>query len=196
MKLAGELRVLIAAARQALAMPAANPQACEDAAAFLQRVAGIEAGICQHCRKGRWLTIAVLKAEPGCASAARAAEHARASQDANAPCPGAAMTSPRPSPLGRRQHRQLKSALTPAVTPAAPALGRRSANTAATAIASPTMAPAKAVNAGSDLPLDADQPTAADQRQRNHHTQATRRAQKRSPKPHLSLTFPRGCTAR
>ena len=25
-------------------MPAANPQACEDAAAFLQRVAGIEAG--------------------------------------------------------------------------------------------------------------------------------------------------------
>ena len=34
----------LAAARQALAMPAANPQACEDAAAFLQRVAGIEAG--------------------------------------------------------------------------------------------------------------------------------------------------------
>ena len=33
----------LAAARQALAMPAANPQACEDAAAFLKRVAGIEA---------------------------------------------------------------------------------------------------------------------------------------------------------
>ena len=89
-----------------------------------------------------------------------------------------------------------KSALTPAVTPAAPALGRRSANTAPTAIASPTMAPAMAVNAGSALALDADQPTVADQRQQNHHTQATRRAQKRSPKPHLSLTFPRGCTAR
>ena len=42
----------------------------------------------------------------------------------------------------------------------APALGRRSANTAATAIASPTMAPAKAVNAGSDLAIDAAQPTA------------------------------------
>ena len=34
----------LAAARQALAMPAANAQACENAAAFLQRVAGIEAG--------------------------------------------------------------------------------------------------------------------------------------------------------
>ena len=86
-------------------------------------------------------------------------------------------------------------AIKSALTPAAPALGRRSANTAATAIASPTMAPAKAVNAGTDLALDADQPIARDQRQRNHHTQATRQAQKPSPKPHLSLTFPRGCTA-
>ena len=83
-----------------------------------------------------------------------------------------------------------------AVTPVVPALGQRSATTAATAIASPTMAPAKAVNAGSDLAIDADQPTAADQRQRNHHTQATRRAQKPSPKPHLSLTFPRGYRSR
>ena len=33
----------LAAARQALSMPAANAQACEDAAAFLQRVAEIEA---------------------------------------------------------------------------------------------------------------------------------------------------------
>ena len=31
-------------ARQALVMTAANLQACEDAAAFLQRVAGIESG--------------------------------------------------------------------------------------------------------------------------------------------------------
>ena len=44
MKLAGELRVLTAAARQALAMPTANPQACEDPAAFLKRVDGIVAG--------------------------------------------------------------------------------------------------------------------------------------------------------
>ena len=76
----------------------------------------------------------------------------------------------------------------------AAALGRsqRQAISAATAIASLIMAPAKAVNAGSDLAIDSDQPTARDQRQRNHHTQATRRAQKRSPKPHLSLIFPRG----
>ena len=48
-----------------------------------------------------------------------------------------------------------KSALTPAVTPAASALGRRSANTAATAIASPTMTPAKA---GSDLAITLTNP--------------------------------------
>ena len=78
----------LAAARQALAMPAANAQACEDAAAFLKRVAGIEAGICPHCRQRRWLTIAVLKPEPGCVGAARAAAHVRASQGANAPCRG------------------------------------------------------------------------------------------------------------
>ena len=69
-------------------MPAANLQACEDAAAFLKRVAGIEAGICPHCREGRWLTIAVLKPDPGCFGAARAAAHAPAGQDANAPCRG------------------------------------------------------------------------------------------------------------
>ena len=82
--------------------------------------------------------------------------------------PGAAMTSPRPRrpwPASiSAPTSATKSALTPAVTPAAPALGRRSANTAATAIASPTMAPAKAVNAGSDLAIDADQPTARDKR--------------------------------
>ena len=74
----------LAAARQALALPAANPQACEDAAAFLKRVAGIEAGICPHCRHGRWLTIAVVKAEPASAGAARTAELPAAGQDANA----------------------------------------------------------------------------------------------------------------
>ena len=109
------------------------------------------------------------------------------------------MTSPWPSRLGRAAlagaKTGAKTALKPAVTPAAPTLSRCSAKTAATAIASPTIAPAKAVIADSDLAIEADQPTAADKRQRNHHTQATRRAQKRSPKPHLSLTFPRGCTA-
>ena len=39
--------------------------------------------------------------------------------------------------------------------------------------------PANTLNAGSDLAIDADQPTAADQRQRNHHT--------RRPAGHKSL---------
>ena len=69
-------------------MPAANAQACEEAAAFLKRVAGIEAGICPHCRQGRWLTIAVLKAEPGSAGAAITAELPAAGQAASAPCRG------------------------------------------------------------------------------------------------------------
>ena len=53
----------LAAARAALAMPALNAQACEDATAFLARVAGIAANTCPHCRCGRWLTIALLKPE-------------------------------------------------------------------------------------------------------------------------------------
>ena len=50
----------LAAARAALAMPAANKQAQEDAAAFLKRVAGIDALCCPHCRLGRWQTTQVL----------------------------------------------------------------------------------------------------------------------------------------
>jgi hypothetical protein len=50
----------LAAARAALAMPAANKQAREDAAAFLKRVAGIDAACCPHCRLGRWRTTQVL----------------------------------------------------------------------------------------------------------------------------------------
>jgi len=50
----------LAAARAALAMPAANEQAREDAAAFLKRVAGIDASCCPHCRVGRWRTTEVL----------------------------------------------------------------------------------------------------------------------------------------
>jgi hypothetical protein len=50
----------LAAARAALAMPAANEQAREDAAAFLKRVAGIDPSCCPHCRLGRWRTTEVL----------------------------------------------------------------------------------------------------------------------------------------
>ena len=50
----------LAIARAALDMPPANAQAREDAAAFLQRVAGIDIAKCPHCQRGRWLTIEVL----------------------------------------------------------------------------------------------------------------------------------------
>ena len=50
----------LAAARAALAMPAANAQAREDATAFLKRVAGIDVSCCPHCRRGRWRTTEVL----------------------------------------------------------------------------------------------------------------------------------------
>ena len=52
----------LATARAALAMPAANEQAREDAAAFLKRVAGIDAICCTHCRLGRWRTTELLPA--------------------------------------------------------------------------------------------------------------------------------------
>jgi hypothetical protein len=44
----------LALARQLLAMPAANPQAREDARAFMRRVAAIEIACCPHCRQGHW----------------------------------------------------------------------------------------------------------------------------------------------
>jgi hypothetical protein len=44
-------------ARQVLAMPAANPQACEDAKAFMQRVAAIDITCCPHCKVGRWFAV-------------------------------------------------------------------------------------------------------------------------------------------
>lgn len=52
----------LAKARAALAMPAANEQAREDAAAFIKRVAGIEIACCPHCRLGHWQTIEVFQA--------------------------------------------------------------------------------------------------------------------------------------
>jgi Putative transposase/Transposase zinc-binding domain len=44
----------LATARKLLAMPAANPQAREDAQAFMRRVAAIEIQCCPHCRLGHW----------------------------------------------------------------------------------------------------------------------------------------------
>ncbi|MES2118204.1 MAG: IS91 family transposase [Pseudomonadota bacterium] len=44
----------LALARQLLAMPAANPQAREDAQAFMRRVAAIEIEYCPHCKLGHW----------------------------------------------------------------------------------------------------------------------------------------------
>jgi hypothetical protein len=47
----------LALARQQLAMPVANPQAKEDAQAFMRRVAGLEIDCCAHCKTGRWQVV-------------------------------------------------------------------------------------------------------------------------------------------
>jgi hypothetical protein len=47
----------LAAARELLAMPAANPRAVEDAQAFMRRVAGLEIERCPHCKVGRWCVV-------------------------------------------------------------------------------------------------------------------------------------------
>jgi hypothetical protein len=44
----------LALARRLLAMPAPNPQARENAQAFMRRVAAIEIECCPHCKTGRW----------------------------------------------------------------------------------------------------------------------------------------------
>ena len=44
----------LALARRLLAMPTANPQAREDAEAFMRRVAALEIACCPHCKIGRW----------------------------------------------------------------------------------------------------------------------------------------------
>ena len=44
----------LALARQLLAMPQANPQAREDAQAFMRRVAAQEIACCPHCKLGHW----------------------------------------------------------------------------------------------------------------------------------------------
>ena len=53
----------LALARQLLAMPAANPQAREDAQAFMRRVAAIEIGCCPHCGLGRWRVVQDVPAD-------------------------------------------------------------------------------------------------------------------------------------
>ncbi len=53
----------LAQARQLLAMPAANPQAREDAQAFMRRVAAIEIACCPHCRQGRWIALEQVAAD-------------------------------------------------------------------------------------------------------------------------------------
>jgi hypothetical protein len=50
-------------ARQLLAMPAANPQACEDAQAFMRRVAAFEITCCPHCKLGHWQLVQHLPAD-------------------------------------------------------------------------------------------------------------------------------------
>ena len=47
----------LAIARKLLAMPAAHPQAREDAQAFMRRVAAIDVQCCPHCRLGRWRVV-------------------------------------------------------------------------------------------------------------------------------------------
>jgi hypothetical protein len=53
----------LALARQLLQMPPANPRACEDAQAFMRRVAAIDIQHCPHCKSGRWLLIESLPAD-------------------------------------------------------------------------------------------------------------------------------------
>ena len=47
----------LATARKLLAMPLSNPQAREDAHAFMRRVAAIDVECCPHCRLGRWRVV-------------------------------------------------------------------------------------------------------------------------------------------
>ena len=60
----------LAAARKLLAMPAANPQAREDAQAFMRRVATIDIECCAHCKLGRWRVLEQLSADRSALAAA------------------------------------------------------------------------------------------------------------------------------
>ena len=60
----------LATARKLLAMPAANPQAREDAQAFMRRVATIDIECCAHCKLGRWRVLEQLSADRSALAAA------------------------------------------------------------------------------------------------------------------------------
>jgi hypothetical protein len=60
----------LALARQLLAMPAPNPQAREDAQAFMRRVAAIEIDCCPHCKIGHWRVLERLPANRSALAAA------------------------------------------------------------------------------------------------------------------------------
>lgn len=53
----------LALARSLLAMPAPNPRAAEDAAAFMRRVASVDVERCPHCALGRWRCVQSLPAD-------------------------------------------------------------------------------------------------------------------------------------
>jgi Putative transposase/Transposase zinc-binding domain len=53
----------LALARQLLQQPQPNPQAVQDAQAFMRRVAGIDIERCPHCKQGRWRLVQVLVAD-------------------------------------------------------------------------------------------------------------------------------------
>ena len=55
--------VKLPAARLALQMPAANPQAMESARAFMGRVAKMDVGLCPCCKVGRLKVTAVLQGQ-------------------------------------------------------------------------------------------------------------------------------------
>jgi hypothetical protein len=47
----------LCAARTLLDMPQPNPVACEDANAFMRRIAAIEISRCTHCGRGHWIVL-------------------------------------------------------------------------------------------------------------------------------------------
>jgi hypothetical protein len=55
----------LAAARALLAMPQPNSVACEDACAFMRRVAAAQISQCSHCGTGRWLLVGEHPADRG-----------------------------------------------------------------------------------------------------------------------------------
>ncbi|MBN8507284.1 MAG: IS91 family transposase, partial [Burkholderiales bacterium] len=60
-------------ARALLAMPAPNPRAAEDAAAFMRRVAAIDIDRCTRCHTGRWRCVQLLPADRAALAAIAAA---------------------------------------------------------------------------------------------------------------------------